>query len=237
VRDLASGNPDPALLPDLAAALARVSGEHALYGDEPVEPRLLELGRTELGSLGIPDDHLGRVAGAEGETTLHGRTRWALVRSVAKSLGPDLRLALLAGDSETVSRVRGRQQLGTSWVSHVLQRLVVELLSAPEINELLARAERAYAACRAELVAALAARGIAAHGRTGFNVWVPVPDETAAVQALLASGRAVMPGLRYRLESPPAIRVTVSTLRPDEADEIAGVLAAALVPSARTRAA
>ncbi|GAA3074246.1 hypothetical protein GCM10020000_69080 [Streptomyces olivoverticillatus] len=39
-------------------------------------------------------------------------THWALVRSVAKTYGPDLRLGLLTGDSVTLDRVLGRQRLG-----------------------------------------------------------------------------------------------------------------------------
>jgi DNA-binding transcriptional MocR family regulator len=78
------------------------------------------------------------------------------------------------------------------------------------------------------LIEALAAHGIAAHGRSGFNVWIPVRQETATVQALAERGWGVSAGERFRLRSAPAIRITVSALLPEEAQRLAADLAAVL---------
>ncbi|MEU1167925.1 GntR family transcriptional regulator, partial [Streptomyces sp. NPDC005921] len=59
VRDLSSGNPDPALLPSLAPALAAVvaEGDRApvLYGADPVEPELERISRAEFTADGVPE--------------------------------------------------------------------------------------------------------------------------------------------------------------------------------------
>jgi DNA-binding transcriptional MocR family regulator len=82
-----------------------------------------------------------------------------------------------------------------------------------------------YAERRAALVAALAARGIDATGDSGLGVWIPLADEAAAVQELLAQGWAVSPGERYRFHSPPGLRVTTAALEPAGAEELAEAIA------------
>jgi len=170
----------------------------------------------------IEDDHAGPVAGAEALTLVDARLeRWAVLRSVSKSLGPDLRLAFLAGDGLTVARVEGRRALGAGWVSHVLQTIVEAVLRQRETPALLLEARRVYAERRERLLKALAQKGLKAHGRSGLNVWVPVAAEASVVAHLAADGWAVRPGERYRLRSPPAIRITVATLRGFEVETLA----------------
>ncbi|MFB6440823.1 aminotransferase class I/II-fold pyridoxal phosphate-dependent enzyme [Streptomyces sp. NPDC056411] len=151
--------------------------------------------------------------------------RWALVRSTAKAYGPDLRLAVLTGDPETVDRVRGRQLLGPGWVSHLLQDTVLHLWRTSAVDP--TAVAGAYGRRRDALIRALGERGVPARGRSGMNVWVPVPDETGAVARLLHSGWAVAPGARFRLNSPPGIRITVSGLADEDIVPVADAVMAA----------
>jgi DNA-binding transcriptional MocR family regulator len=186
--------------------------------------------------LVIEDDHGGAVSGAAVHSVA-GRAldRWAVVRSFSKSLGPDLRLALMAGDPVTISRVEGRQQLGVGWVSHVLQRLVVTLWRDRQVQVLMARAADAYTARREALLAALAAHGLRAKGRSGLNVWVPVADEQVALRRLLDAGWAASAGERFRLRSAPAVRLSIGRLPVEEAPAVAAALAAPPPGPVRTR--
>ncbi|HSB60456.1 MAG TPA: aminotransferase class I/II-fold pyridoxal phosphate-dependent enzyme [Vicinamibacteria bacterium] len=185
--------------------------------------------------LVVEDDHAGPIAGAPAVTLCHRqRERWAVVRSVSKWLGPDLRVALLAGDPATVGRVEGRQALGSGWVSHLLQDLVVALWSDRRTEARLRRAAAAYRDRRDALVAALGRHGVRAHGRSGLNVWVPVVEEGPVIGALAAGGWAVRGGDRYRIRSGPAIRVTTASLLPADAERLAGQIARAMRPARRT---
>jgi len=178
------------------------------------------------GVLVIEDDYVARVAGAP-YVPVHGDGgRWAVVRSQSKVLGPDLRVAIVAGDPLTISRIEGRQRLGPGWVSHVLQQIAATMLSGAATSQLLTEAGRTYAERRAALVAALAARGIEATGDTGLGVWLPLTDEAAAVRELLAQGWAVSPGERYRFNSAPGIRITTADLEVEEAERLADAIAA-----------
>src|SRR5204862_5912754 len=132
---------------------------------------------------------IGPIAGGAPLVTVgSGTKRWSVVRSTSKFLGPDLRVAVMAGDELTTARVQGRQSLGPMWVSTILQQLALAMWSDPASGRRLARAADVYAQRRAALLDALGAHGIKAHGRTGLNVWVPVREESAITQALSERG-------------------------------------------------
>jgi len=174
----------------------------------------------------IENDYAGPVAGASVQTLRSASpNRWAVVRSTSKFLGPDLRVAVMAGDDMTVARVRGRQALGARWVSHLLQQLALALWSDPSSGRRLARAGEIYSQRRNAALAALRAHGIEARARSGFNLWVPVRDEARVVGALSERGWAVAAGERFRMQAAPGIRVTISTLLPADAGRFAADLA------------
>jgi DNA-binding transcriptional MocR family regulator len=172
----------------------------------------------------VEDDYVAAVAGAPYVSLHDASPRWVVIRSLSKVLGPDLRIALVAGDEQTVARVEGRQLLGPGWVSHLLQQAAAELWSSASTGKLLARATRLYAERRQALVDALGERGIQAHGDSGLGVWVPVDEETATVQELLDRGWAVSPGERFRFRTAPGIRVTTAALEPGGARELAAAI-------------
>jgi DNA-binding transcriptional MocR family regulator len=63
-----------------------------------------------------------------------------------------------------------------------------------------------------------------------------VREETTVVQALTERGWGVAAGERFRLRSEPAIRVTISTLLPEDARRFAADLSATLRSRGRAHA-
>ncbi len=182
--------------------------------------------RRHSSLLIIEDDHKHIIADAP-LFCLHDHRspRWVHVRSFSKSLNPDLRMAVMTGDEETMGRVQDRFVVGDRWVSHILQRLTFALLSDKGVQCLLKSAAKTYTLRRENLLRALRREGVEVEGRSGFCVWLPVREETTTVQALAADGWAVSAGERFRLSSPPAIRVCTATLEPDESKEFAAAFA------------
>ncbi|MDT5023150.1 MAG: hypothetical protein QOI33_3674 [Mycobacterium sp.] len=204
---------------------AAVSAERAL--------ELRALLAEHDGVLLIEDDHCAGIAGAPLHS-LAGCTRhWAFVRSAAKAYGPDLRLALLAGDQRTVERVQGRLRLGPGWISHLLQDLAVNLWRDEAATQLVHDAEVAYTRNRELLRAALADRGVISHGKSGLNIWIPVLDETVCITRLLSAGWAAAPGTRFRIGSPPGMRITISGLSAGDIDALADAIVEAVLAVGR----
>ena len=187
--------------------------------------------------LVIVDDHFALLA----ETPYHhpipaSTSRWALVRSVSKGLGPDMRLAFVASDPETAARLRTRLAPGMSWVSHILQAIVAACLASPEVRQMVDHARDQYAMRRQELHAALLAQGIEVPVPTGgFNVWVPLDrfagnqDAKDVAYALAKKGWLVRIGSAFDVDgASQAIRVTVSKLQDGQAARFAQDLTSCL---------
>ncbi|MER7396795.1 aminotransferase class I/II-fold pyridoxal phosphate-dependent enzyme [Streptomyces sp. NPDC000151] len=173
----------------------------------------------------IEDDHGHHIVDVPLHPLAGVTDHWVMVRSTAKAYGPDLRLAVLTGDAVTVDRVRGRQRLGPGWVSHLLQDTLIHLWQTDAVDP--SEVAASYGRRRDDLIRALADRGVAAQGCSGMNVWVPVPEETGTVSRLLHAGWAVAAGARFRMDSSPGIRITVSTLSHGDTEPLAEAIAAA----------
>ncbi|MFG1465667.1 aminotransferase class I/II-fold pyridoxal phosphate-dependent enzyme [Xanthobacter sp. DSM 24535] len=153
------------------------------------------------------------------------RPHWAIIRSVSKHIGPDLRLAVVNSSRELARASLSLNAFTGRWVSSILQTSVLAVLSAPGYGPLVANAASTYDRRREGVIEALAARGVQSQGRDGMNVWIPVEDEQAVARRLLEGGWTVRTGSTFRLASPPAIRITASAMDKALALEFADTLA------------
>jgi DNA-binding transcriptional MocR family regulator len=179
------------------------------------------------------DDHFALVAESEYYSVFpQGSSRWALVRSVSKGLGPDMRLAFIGCDADTASRLRARLAPGMHWVSQILQTIVLNCLKSSEVQSLLQRARDRYACSRRQFVVALKAAGVTSEIQAvdGLNAWLPLAaDDAAITDALAARGWRVRQGSAFAVEhTNPGIRVTISRMSSDMASKLAKDLLSAI---------
>ncbi len=184
----------------------------------------------------IEDDHAGPIAGVDYHSVIPADAdKWAVVRSVAKSLGPDLRVSALAGDPITVARVRGRQALGTGWVSHILQHIVAAMVSRPDYQETVSHAAQVYRRRRDVVRQRLAKAGIETQSTSGLNIWVPVRDEASVVGAMERRGYVIRSGSSFRSNAAPGVRMTIAGHSLDELKAAAETLVEVLSNRAPVR--
>lgn len=147
--------------------------------------------------LVIEDDHYWMLATTDYHSVIPDHhPRWAVVRSVSKSLGPDLRLGLVAADHSTTTRLGAKIHSGGMWVSHLLQRLTCLLATDATVQELISEAAKFYHEKNERLIEDLRAAGISASVDDGVNTWIQVgvdPDQVVAAMKsrrwLVRSGR------------------------------------------------
>ena len=203
----------------------------------PAWPPLLVLGLSVIASVTLIGACMAMLSpeaeavGRWADPVPGAATRWAVLRSVSKGLGPDMRLAFVACDAGTAARLRTRLAPGMSWVSRILQAVVAACLGSPEVQRQIAAARAGYAARRAELHGELTAQGIQLPPPAdGLNVWIPLDREARDVAYALAKrGWLVRLGSAYDVQAhTQAIRITVSNMRDGQARQFALDLKSAL---------
>lgn len=202
------------LTPERAAALREVLADHPYV-------------------LIIEDDHFSLLS-PHAYATLIGpqHRRYALVRSVSKFLGPDMCLALAATDPTTAERLSLRLSPGTTWVSHLLQRLAHAQLTDASARTQISTASAHYAERNAAFASALKTHGISTSSVDGLSLWVRLtaPARTTA-ERLMRRGWLARTGDEFCIdESSPAshhLRLTVHDLSDADAARLIDDLVAA----------
>lgn len=183
----------------------------------------------------IEDDHSGPITQARTvslgsylpDDVVH-------IRSYSKTHGPDMRIAGLSGPAAVINAVVARRLLGAGWTSHLLQRLLTYFLTDPESQAQVGRAAAEYRRRRIALAAGLSDHGVRVSPGDGLTMWIPVNDEAAAANHLLAAGIRVSVGSQFILSErtggagrrgPGHIRVSLGALHDTSIDDVAAVIA------------
>lgn len=173
----------------------------------------------------MEDDHFALMANTEHQSVVPPNTiHWAIFRSVSKGLGPDLRMAFVAADKESIKRISTRLAPGMSWVSRVLQSFVYTCLTKKEFLQHLDLAKHNCTKRREGLLNALTEQGLAINTAIdGLNVWLPVgKDCKAAAEEFSRKGWLVRTGDSFDIDqTSQAIRVSIPNLSSEAAKQFA----------------
>lgn len=184
--------------------------------------------------LVIIDDHFALLSATAWHSPLPATTqRWALVRSLSKTLGPDLRLAFVASDSTTSAALRLRLNAGSQWVSHLLQGFAFACLNDSVFTASLAESRRHYRRQNKKLAAALTQRGFPPFSPgDGLNFWLPLTEPSQPIALRLArAGWLVREGEAFGIHTPShGLRLSPGTLSDDEIERLADDLHLVLQP-------
>lgn len=168
---------------------------------------------AESDTLIIEDDGLADIS-AERPVSLGKRfpDRTVRIVSFSKTLGPDLRLAVLSGPASIVEQIQSYRAFSAGWTSRVLQAAVAWLIRDEETSQIVAAARATYQDRRDTLARELRERGVQTMPGSGLCLWVPVQSEPFAMVTLAARNIAVVPGNKFSILPSAHIRVATSKL-------------------------
>lgn len=188
---------------------------HSVTGQTVTFQRIQALGDVlaESDALIIEDDGLSDIS-AERPVSLGKRfpDRTVRIVSFSKTLGPDLRLAVLSGSASIVEQIQSYRAFSAGWTSRVLQAAVAWLIRDEETSQIVAAARATYQERRDALARELRERGVQTMPGSGLCLWVPVQSEPFAMVTLAARNIAVVPGNKFSILPSAHIRVATSKL-------------------------
>lgn len=204
---------------------------HSVTGNTVSAARMAELGDVLAGSdmLIIEDDGIADISAAP-RMSLGGRfpDRTIHILSYSKTLGADLRLAVLSSSEAIVHQLQSYRAFSAGWTSRILQGAVAFLLRDPSTQRVIDTARDVYQQRRDRFSQALEARGVATSVGSGLCVWIPVMSEQFAMVTLAARNIAVNPGGKFSVHQNNHIRVACAMLE-ERIDEVADAIALAHV--------
>ncbi|WP_196209454.1 transcriptional regulator PtsJ [Citrobacter sp. Res13-Sevr-PEB04-36] len=177
--------------------------------------RLQEILARYPQTLVVIDDHFALLSASPWHPVIAAQTKhWAIVRSMSKTLGPDLRLAIVASDPDTSAKLRLRLNSGSQWVSHLLQDLACACLQDEDYQRTLVQTQQFYVAQQQKLTHALQQQGIELAASDGLNLWLPLQTHSQSLAfALAKAGWLVREGEVFGVDAPShGLRITLSTL-------------------------
>lgn len=143
------------------------------------------------------------------------------ILSFSKTLGPDLRLAVLSGSASIIEQVQSYRSFSSGWTSRILQSAVAWLLNDEKTQQRLAHAQKIYRHRSQNFLSALAGHGIAMPDNHGLCCLMPVESEQFAMITLAARNIAVAPGSKFSVLPLSAVRIATSILQDDQIEDVA----------------
>lgn len=188
---------------------------HSVTGQTVSAARMEELGQILASSdaLIIEDDGIADIS-AEKPVSLGSRfpDRTIRILSYSKTLGPDLRLAVVSSSAAIIEQIQSYRAFSAGWTSRVLQAAAAWLLKDSETLDKVAQAREIYQQRRDRLAFELSSHGIHTPAGSGLCLWVPVESEPFAMVTLAARNIAVVPGSKFSILPSYHLRVATSRL-------------------------
>ena len=240
--------------PDSLAAAIRAGARAALFtprAHNPTGVSWTERRRNALGEvlaghpdvLAIEDDHFADLAQTHPGSLLSLgpiADRVVYIRSFAKSIAPDIRVAVGVTGPRLCGLLTEIKSLWDGWSSRLAQRGLALTLSDPNLDTELGKARQTYARRRSAATAVLNARlqqhGVRVSGGDGLNIWVSLPygvDAREVVERAAGAGVLVVSGEPFYTKPGRnnAIRISIGSIDAAEAELAARHLATAILAS------